>query len=138
MKNIVSEEIYEYLDKFNLSHLTHKTAGSISLGERRVLEIVMALIYNPEIIMLDEPFAGLSEKEIDEVLEILQQSIGKRTIFIVEHKISKIERLIEDICVMADGKIICSGECQAVLKSDIVREGYWKMDKKTMETIVDA
>ncbi len=135
MKNIDDDEIYEYLEKFNLSHLAHKKTGSISLGERRVLEIAMALIYNPQILMLDEPFAGLSEKEIDEVLEILYQNVGQRTIFIVEHKVSKIEGLVQDICVMVEGEMICAGECQTVLKSDIVRERYWKMDAKEMAKI---
>lgn len=128
MDRIVSDKIDECMDVFNLSKLACRNTGNISLGEKRVLEIAMALITNPEVLLLDEPFAGLSEAEIDVILAILRKQIHKQTILIVEHKISKIRDLVERIAVMVEGEMIALGETEAVLNDARVLKEYWRID----------
>lgn len=128
--SVNSEMIDNALETFNLTKFAYRKTENISLGEKRMLEIAMALITEPEVLLLDEPFAGLSEAEIDEVLEVLYEQVHKKTILIVEHKISKIENLVEKIGVMVDGEMIAAGETDEILNNnERVRREYWRMDE---------
>jgi branched-chain amino acid transport system ATP-binding protein len=126
--DINADIIEEYLDAFKLKKYAYRLTKNISLGEKRVLEIAMALITEPEVLLLDEPFAGLSEAEIDEVLEVIREHVGKKTILIVEHKISKIRDLVERTGVMVEGEMIAVGETETVLNDARVRKEYWHME----------
>ena len=127
MNHINSDKIDEALQCFCLEMLADRMVSDSSLGEKRILEIAMAMVSEPELLLLDEPFAGLSEVEIDECLGVLREQEGKRTMLIVEHKISKIEDFVEKVGVMVEGVMIASGETHEVLNSDIVRKEYWKV-----------
>ena len=83
---------------------------------------------SPDLLLLDEPFAGLSESEIHEVLAVLRRYVHKHTILIVEHKISMIKELTERLTVMYQGAIIADGSFDEVLNSPQVRKSYWQID----------
>ena len=123
---VVSEKIDACLETFGLTKMADRLTGNLSLGEKRILEIAMAIVTDPEVLLLDEPFAGLSDGEINECLDVLRQQVGKKTILIVEHKISKIEDLVEKVGVMVEGVMIAAGETKATLNSERVRQEYWK------------
>ena len=123
---VVSEKIDECLETFGLTKMADRLTGNISLGEKRILEIAMAIVTDPEVLLLDEPFAGLSDGEINECLDVLRQQVGKKTILIVEHKISKIEDLVEKVGVMVEGVMIAAGETKETLNCERVRQEYWK------------
>lgn len=122
---IASEKIDKCLETFNLTKFADRHTENISLGEKRILEIAMSLITDPEVLLLDEPFAGLNDAEIDEVLSILKEQTHSQTILIVEHKISKIQNLVERLGVMVEGEMIAEGETNAVLKDPRVCREYW-------------
>ena len=82
---------------------------NLSLGEKRRLEIAMAVLTEPKVLLLDEPLAGLSESEIKGVLDVLRQRIGRQTILIVEHKISHVQDFLQRLTVMHEGRIIADG-----------------------------
>ena len=124
---IVSDKIDQSLTTFNLTKFAYRNTENISLGEKRILEIAMALITDPEVLLLDEPFAGLSEAEIDEVLAVLGEQTHKQTILIVEHKISKIRDLVERVGVMVEGEMIAAGKTDEVLNDPRVLKEYWHM-----------
>ena len=88
----------------------------------------MSILAEPKVLLLDEPLAGLSETEIQGVLDVLRQSIGKQTILIVEHKISKVEDFLERLTVMHEGRIIADGTYEECLKAPEVRKSYWQID----------
>ncbi|MDK2897404.1 MAG: branched-chain amino acid transport system ATP-binding protein [Candidatus Atribacteria bacterium] len=125
LDSAISEKIEKCLITFGLNRLANRYAGELSLGEKRILEIAMALVIDPEVLLLDEPFAGLSEAEIDEVLMTLKEHAKQQTIVIVEHKISKITDLVERVGVMVEGKIIAVGKVEEVLEDPQVRKSYW-------------
>jgi len=122
------QRIDECLEEFELNNVALRETKNLSLGEKRRLEIAMAIITEPKVLMLDEPFAGLSEAEIADVLKILANQAKKRSIFIVEHKLSKIKGFVERLTVMSEGKIIADGDYETVLNAPAVRKSYWKLD----------
>lgn len=107
----------------------NKMAGSLPLGNRKKLEIAMAIGLNPVLLMLDEPFAGLSEKEIDELIVTIENLAKQMTIFLVEHKISKVLYFARRLSVLYEGKIICDGDPKKVVEDPIVKKVYWKYEQ---------
>jgi branched-chain amino acid transport system ATP-binding protein len=89
------------------------------------LEIAVALSLKPKILLLDEPFAGLSDQEIGEVSRIISAVKEQLSLVIIEHKISRIVDLIQRLCVMHEGKLIAEGAPGQVLSNPLVREVYW-------------
>jgi len=101
-----------------------KTA-ELSYGDKRKLEIALALCLRPSVLLLDEPFAGLSDVEIVEVLELIHRVRKEFTLVIIEHKISRIVDLVSRLSVMHEGKLIAEGGPAEVLADPLVRQVYW-------------
>ena len=101
-----------------------KTA-ELSYGDKRKLEIALALCLRPSVLLLDEPFAGLSDVEIVEVLELIRRVRKDFTLVIIEHKISRIVDLVSRLSVMHEGKLIAEGGPAEVLADPLVRQVYW-------------
>ena len=101
--------------------MTHE----LSYGDKRKLEIAIALSLEPKILLLDEPFSGLSDFEIEEVLDLIGKIRERFALVIIEHKISRIVDLVQRLCVMHEGKMIANGKPQDVLGDPKVREVYW-------------
>lgn len=99
--------------------------AELSYGDKRKLELAVALSLNPKILLLDEPFAGLSDMEIGEVSQIIREVKKKFSFVIIEHKISHITDLVQRLCVMHEGKLIAEGPPSEVLCDPLVREVYW-------------
>jgi branched-chain amino acid transport system ATP-binding protein len=108
------ERIEESLRTFELQDVRDREAKHLSLGE-------------PKVLLLDEPLAGLGESEIKGVLGVLRKHVGKQTILIVEHKISKVEGFLERLTVMHEGKIIADGSYEDCLRDPEVRKSYWQI-----------
>jgi ABC-type branched-subunit amino acid transport system ATPase component len=122
------ERIAESLETFDLQNESHRQVKHLSLGEKRRLEIAMAILAEPKVLLLDEPLAGLAESEIKEVLGVLGKRIGKQTLLIVEHKISQVEDFLERLTVMHEGRIIADGACEECLRDPEVRRSYWQIE----------
>lgn len=99
--------------------------AELSYGDKRKLEIALALSLRPKILLLDEPFAGLSDGEIGEVLRLLNEVKSQFTLIIIEHKISRIIDLVERLSVMHEGRLIAEGPPKEVLCDPQVREVYF-------------
>jgi branched-chain amino acid transport system ATP-binding protein len=127
------ESIAECLDTFELQDVRDRQVKHLSLGEKRRLEIAMAILAEPKVLLLDEPLAGLAESEIKGVLGVLRKHVGKQTILIVEHKISKVEGFLERLTVMHEGKIIADGGYAECLRDPEVRRSYWQIDTSVHE-----
>ena len=121
-------KILSTLETFNLLELKDRQVQHLSLGEKRRLEIAMAVLAEPEVLLLDEPLAGLADSEIRSVLEVLRRHIGKQTIVLVEHKISHIEKFVERLMVMHEGRVIAEGGYEDCLNHPEVRRSYWQIE----------
>jgi len=106
-------------DKANLM------TSELSYGDKRKLEIAVALSLKPRILLLDEPFAGLGDFEIEEVSSIIRRVKESFSFIIIEHKISRIVDLVQRLSVMHEGRLIAEGVPAEVLRNPLVREVYW-------------
>jgi len=103
----------------------NKRTLELSYGDKRMLEIAIALSLKPQVLLLDEPFAGLSDHEIGQVSDLIGHVKQNLTVVIIEHKISQMKDLVERLWVMNDGQLICEGSPEEVLSDPQVRECYW-------------
>ena len=127
------EKIIAILETFDLQHVRDRQVKNLSLGEKRRLEIAMAVLAEPEVLLLDEPLAGLAESEIKSLLEVLGRHVGKQTILIVEHKISHVKDFVQRLTVMHDGRIIADGGYEECMRDPEVRRSYWQIDASADE-----
>jgi len=118
------EEIKTILLKIDLWDVREKPASLLSHGERRQLEIGIALALNPKLILLDEPMAGLSLDKIEKMKVIFNQIKDDVPILLIEHNMDVVFSIANRISVLVNGKIIASGT-SAEIKSNLdVKEAY--------------
>ncbi|MCJ7829834.1 MAG: ATP-binding cassette domain-containing protein, partial [Desulfobacterales bacterium] len=110
-----------------LEALGDEGVGNLPLGSKKRLELAMAFASEPKILVLDEPFAGLGDQEIDEIVTVLKRYRHSKTLLVVEHKISKLTEFVDRLAVMHEGEIICCGDFETTLNDPEVRRCYWKV-----------
>lgn len=125
----VLDDCAQTLAVVGLEAKTGMVTAELSYGDKRRLEIAIALSLRPKLLLLDEPLSGLSDLEIGEIIELLHRVKQELTLVIIDHKISKIVDLVERLSVMNDGYIICEGDPEEVLSDSAVRECYWGKEK---------
>ncbi len=124
----IASKTKEAMEMMELGHLRNEVAANLSLGSKKRLELAMSIVSDPEVVVFDEPFSGLSDHEIDEVIQAIKRYTHDKTILLIEHKVSKLEDFVDRLAVMNEGEIICCGECQATLNDPEVRRCYWKLE----------
>jgi branched-chain amino acid transport system ATP-binding protein len=133
-KRRIADACRAQLDMVGLSGLEQVLTDELSYGDKRKLEIAMAMALKPQMLLLDEPLAGLSDVEISEVQELIQAVKHQFTLVIIEHKISRLLTLVNRLSVMHEGRLIAEGEPDTVLDDPLVREVYWGDAACTLRT----
>ena len=118
------EEIKTILLKIDLWDEREKPASLLSHGERRQLEIGIALALNPKLILLDEPMAGLSLDKIEKMKVIFNQIKDDVPILLIEHNMDVVFSIADRISVLVNGKIIASGTSSEIKSNLDVKEAY--------------
>jgi branched-chain amino acid transport system ATP-binding protein len=121
----ISGRVDQSLGRVGLGQKAGTNVAELSYGDKRKLEIGMALSLEPTLLLLDEPFAGLSDVEITEVVALIRTLQENLTIVIIEHKISRIVDLVDRLSVMHEGHLIADGLPNDVLCDPTVRRVYW-------------
>ncbi len=107
-----------------LTERAHMLVADLSHGERRQLEIAMALATKPRMLLLDEPMAGMGPEESARLIAILRKLKGDMTILLIEHDMDAVFALADRISVLVYGRIIASGDPAAIRIDPIVRRAY--------------
>jgi lipopolysaccharide export system ATP-binding protein len=116
----------ELLDQFQIAHLRRASAGSLSGGERRRLEIARCLISNPKIILLDEPFTGIDPVTIQSIQGIVRQLRSRDiAILITDHQVRETLQITNRSYVISKGSVLCHGSPTDVLGHEEAREKYF-------------
>ncbi len=119
------ERCAQLLGRFKIEKLARSRAGSLSGGERRRLEIARCLVSNPEIIMLDEPFAGIDPVTVQGIQEIISELAETGiSILITDHAAREILQITDRTYVVNEGRILCSGTTEEIVRHDEVKRKY--------------
>lgn len=112
------------LEMIGLSDQEDSRAGGLSHGEKQWLEIGMMLLQEPDILLLDEPVAGMTDKETDKTGELLQEIARERSVVVVEHDMEFVRSFASKVTVMHEGKLLKEGTMEDVQRDDRVAEVY--------------
>ncbi len=107
-----------------LDHLLDRSAGLLSHGQKRQLEIAMCLATAPQVLLLDEPLAGMGAEETERMLDLLTELKTGHAILLVEHDMDAVFRIADTITVMVNGTVIASGTPDFVRHSALVKTAY--------------
>jgi branched-chain amino acid transport system ATP-binding protein len=119
-----TERVERTLDQIGLSALARRQAGTLSYGDVALLEIGMALISQPRLLLLDEPTCGMSPAETERAVGKIRELARTIDIVIIEHDMEVVFEIADDITVMAQGAILASGRPQDIASDERVREAY--------------
>ena len=117
-------EAEELIAAVGLEGLARTRAGDLSYGRRRALEIATTLALSPEMLLLDEPTAGLGHEDIDRIAALIRRISQNRTTLLVEHNLSVVASLCHRITVLARGKVLTEGDYETVSRHPAVLEAY--------------
>jgi branched-chain amino acid transport system ATP-binding protein len=123
------------LDQFNeralaliadvgLSAFAQVLAVELPYGRKRALEIATTLALDPEMLLLDEPTAGMGHEDIDRIAALIKAVSANRTILMVEHNLSVVSNLSNKITVLTRGRVLAEGDYKTVSENPQVREAY--------------
>jgi branched-chain amino acid transport system ATP-binding protein len=112
------------LAQIGLSSLASRQAGTLSYGDVALLEIGMAVIAEPKLLLLDEPTCGMSPAETERTVEKIRELARTIDIIIIEHDMEVVFEIADDITVMAQGTILASGGPEEIAADERVREAY--------------
>ncbi|OED41790.1 ABC transporter ATP-binding protein [Chromatiales bacterium (ex Bugula neritina AB1)] len=113
-----------FLQRVGLNDRDNQLASEVSHGERRQLEIAMALATEPSLLLLDEPMAGMGQDESTLMINILRQLHGEKSILLVEHDMDAVFALADRISVLVYGEIIASGTPEEIKSNPEVQKAY--------------
>ena len=114
----------ELLDDVGLSEFANTQAVEMPYGRKRALEIATTLALDPEMMLLDEPMAGMGHEDIDKIAALIKRISAKYTIVMVEHNINVVANLSDTITVLTRGKVLAEGVYADLTKDERVKEAY--------------
>jgi ABC-type branched-subunit amino acid transport system ATPase component len=121
----IKEKSFEVMKNLNIEHMANSYARELSGGQKKLLELGRSIINDPEILLLDEPLAGVNPKLSEEILEIiLNLSKNGISILMVEHNIEAVMKISERVIVFAEGKVIADDIPENVRTDKKVIEAY--------------
>ncbi|MGL4285681.1 MAG: ABC transporter ATP-binding protein [Phreatobacter sp.] len=117
-------EALRLVEAVGLTDFAEATAGELAYGRKRALEIATTLALDPEMLLLDEPMAGMGHEDVARIAALIRKISANRTILMVEHNLSVVAELSDRITVLARGRILAEGDYATVSKDPRVIEAY--------------
>jgi urea transport system ATP-binding protein len=118
------DRVAHLLKVVGLAPQAQQLAGGLSHGQKQWLEIAMLLAQNPDLLLVDEPVAGLSDEETERTGELLRSLAGDHTLLVIEHDMEFIRNLDSPVTVLHEGHVLCEGSMEAVQSDPRVIEVY--------------
>jgi branched-chain amino acid transport system ATP-binding protein len=112
------------LERVGLANVPERTAADLAHGQQRALEIAMALAADPQLLLLDEPTAGMSPEETTAMMDLIADLATERTVILVEHKMKMVMGLCRRLIVLHHGELLADGTPEAIRANDEVRRVY--------------
>ena len=114
----------DLIDAVGLTEFVERTAVELPYGRKRALEIATTLALDPEMMLLDEPTAGMTHEDVERIAALIRRVSTNRTVLMVEHNLSVVSTLSDHITVLARGEILAQGDYASVSKNPDVVQAY--------------
>ena len=118
------DRVQHLLEVVGLELLSNQRAGGLSHGQKQWLEIAMLVAQDPQLLLVDEPVAGLTDEETERTADLLRQLSGEHTVLVIEHDMEFIRDLRAPVTVLHEGHVLCEGSMDAVQSDPRVIEVY--------------
>ncbi len=122
--NGLNERARELIEDVGLASFADWLAVELPYGRKRALEIATTLALDPEMLLLDEPTAGMGHEDIDRIAQLIKRVAAARTVLMVEHNLSVVSDLSHTITVLTRGRVLAEGDYKTVSTNPEVREAY--------------
>ena len=114
----------QHLEEVGLADRANQAAGSLSYGQKRALELALALALEPKLLLLDEPTAGMGLEDVDRTIELIQRLRHGRTVVFVDHNMHVVGSLADEVTVLQSGQILAQGTYDGVRADERVITAY--------------
>ena len=119
-----NEQALALIEAVGLAEFAATPAVELSYGRKRALELATTLALEPELMLLDEPTAGMGHEDIDRIAALIKRMAANRTVLMVEHNLSVVANLSDRITVLARGEILAEGDYETVSRNPDVIQAY--------------
>ncbi|MEC4681715.1 MAG: urea ABC transporter ATP-binding protein UrtD [Nitrospirota bacterium] len=130
-----SDKIAQTLETIGLMNKVRVLAGQLSHGEKQWLEIGMVILQDPELLLIDEPVAGMTDQETDKTGELLQSLTDKHSIIVIEHDMEFVRQIAKTVTVLHEGTLLCEGSMQSIQNDPRVIEIYLGRQKEANASV---
>ena len=120
----LAEQVEHTLELVNLRHAADTPVSELAYGEKRRLEIGLALATSPSLLLLDEPLAGMSPQERVETVRLLKSISQGRTMIVIDHDMDALFELAGRVTVLQEGRVLVEGTPEEIKNNAIVQEAY--------------
>lgn len=122
----LKEDVVKYLSMVGLENRMNEVAAYLSYGDQRRLDIAIALAMDPQLLILDEPAAGVAREEANKLMHLIRELARERnmTIIFIEHDMDIVFRFADSISVLRDGELIATGTADEIRQNTYVQEAY--------------
>ena len=114
----------ELLDQVGLADRSGQVAGSLAYGQKRALELALALALEPQLLLLDEPTAGMGLEDVDRTIELVRKVSSGRTVVFVDHNMHVVGSLADTVTVLQAGQVLAEGTYAQVRDDERVVTAY--------------
>jgi lipopolysaccharide export system ATP-binding protein len=123
--NLIKNIFDEVVEEFNLSKILNQKGRELSGGQRRRVEIARCLVTKPNMILMDEPFAGIDPIAVDDIKKILNKLVTKDiSILITDHNVGAALEICNRALILSEGKILAEGSTNELINNNKVKEVY--------------
>jgi branched-chain amino acid transport system ATP-binding protein len=129
--DVLNERAMGLLERVGLPQFARINAGELAYGRKRTLEIATTLAMEPELMLLDEPTAGMGHEDVDRVKNLIKEVAVGRTVLMVEHNMSVVSGICDTITVLQRGAVLAEGSYAQVSANPAVMEAYMGSESQT-------
>ncbi len=130
-----SDKIAQTLETIGLMNKAQVLAGQLSHGEKQWLEIGMVILQDPELLLIDEPVAGMTDQETEKTGELLQSLTDNHSVIVIEHDMEFVRQIAKTVTVLHEGTVLCEGPMQSIQNDPRVIEIYLGRQKETNASV---